>query len=273
MVCGHHRTIAGDGSLQAQWPAFHPPGGHYYGLLQGNFVAAIHSAMFRRDALATLGGFDTSFRAAEDYDLYLRLARRFPMHCHGVEVAEYRRRPSSMTPGDPVIVCSPRHSRRCAARAPPLRGDRVLREAHRAGIAWWREFYGRRLAAEVRNAVPATGAPASRRVDSRAALSTWASIEPAEPPARRPSVAKRGDLRRRPPAVASFDGPADALAWLTGELEHRDQVLAQRDQAIAWLEQKLAEARATVEARDAAIAWLKSQAPRPRTAAEGGPKA
>jgi SAM-dependent methyltransferase len=71
LVCGHHRTIAGDGSLQAQWPAFHPAGGHYYGLLQGNFIAAIHSAMFRREALEAIGGFDPSLRAAEDYDLYL----------------------------------------------------------------------------------------------------------------------------------------------------------------------------------------------------------
>ena len=254
MVCGHHRTIAGDGSLSAQWPAFHPPGGHYYGLLQGNFVAAIHSAMFRREAFTTLGGFDTSFRAAEDYDLYLRLARRFPMHCHAVEVAEYRRRSSSMT-GDPGLLLA---STLAALRRqrPHLGRDRVLRGAYRAGVEWWREFYGSRLVAEVKSAGTAPGRRwrgvwllARHHRRGLAALVTGA-----------PAGAHREE--RRPavwPPAASFDGPAEVLAWLTGELEHRDEILGQREQAIAWLEEKLAEARATIEARDAAVAWLQGR--------------
>jgi glycosyltransferase involved in cell wall biosynthesis len=46
--------------------------------------------MFRRSALQAAGGFDTSIKLSEDWDLYLRLARIGPIFCHGKIVADYR---------------------------------------------------------------------------------------------------------------------------------------------------------------------------------------
>jgi hypothetical protein len=48
------------------------------------------TVMYRRAMLEAAGGFDPSFRHAEDYELYLRLTRRHPLVDHGAEVAEYR---------------------------------------------------------------------------------------------------------------------------------------------------------------------------------------
>lgn len=46
--------------------------------------------MFRRSALEAAGGFNTSIKLSEDWDLYLRLAQIGPIFCHGKVVADYR---------------------------------------------------------------------------------------------------------------------------------------------------------------------------------------
>ena len=56
------------------------PSNLYRGWLLSNFVWTPGAAMFRRAALAELGGFCTDYGPAADYALYLRLARRRP-HC------------------------------------------------------------------------------------------------------------------------------------------------------------------------------------------------
>ncbi len=147
-----------------------------------------------------------------------------------------------------------------------LGNDHVLRGAYRAGIEWWREFYGSRVVAEVESAGTALG----RRWRGLWLLARHHPRGLAALASVRPAAVAREERRHaavRPPA-ASFDGPAEVLAWLSGEIEHRDEVLKQREQAIAWLEEKLAEARATIEARDAAVAWLQGRL----EAAEAAPR-
>lgn len=65
---------------------------HYLSLLERNYIAAGSTVLHRRNCLAKVGAFDASLRlkGAEDYDLYLRLTRLFPVYCHGVTIAEYR---------------------------------------------------------------------------------------------------------------------------------------------------------------------------------------
>jgi glycosyltransferase involved in cell wall biosynthesis len=74
---------------------------HYLALLKSCFILSGSSVMFSRWGLEAVGGFDQSFPTGDDYDLYLRIARRFPIQCHGRVVTEYRRHAESLT-GDPV---------------------------------------------------------------------------------------------------------------------------------------------------------------------------
>jgi glycosyltransferase involved in cell wall biosynthesis len=74
---------------------------HYLALLKSCFILSGSSVMFSRWCLEAVGGFDQSFPTSDDYDLYLRIARRFPIQCHGRVVTEYRRHADSLT-GDPV---------------------------------------------------------------------------------------------------------------------------------------------------------------------------
>ncbi len=91
-VSGHCRHIAGDGSLISIPKQPLVQHDHYLALLFRNYVWACSTVLFRRNYLEEVGGFNTSLRVkgAEDYELYLRIARKFPVFCHGEVVADYR---------------------------------------------------------------------------------------------------------------------------------------------------------------------------------------
>jgi glycosyltransferase involved in cell wall biosynthesis len=69
---------------------------HYTSLIRSCWIE-VAAVAYRRAALVAVGGFDESLPGAEDYDIYLRLARRFPIVDHYTEVAEYRQYPGSMS--------------------------------------------------------------------------------------------------------------------------------------------------------------------------------
>jgi len=70
-------------------------------LLFGSCPLSASNAMVRRDALEEVGLFDGRLRAAEDRDLWMRLARRFPAYEASGVVHGYRRHAGNMT-GDPT---------------------------------------------------------------------------------------------------------------------------------------------------------------------------
>ncbi|HSQ19284.1 MAG TPA: ATP-grasp fold amidoligase family protein [Blastocatellia bacterium] len=65
--------------------------------LRYNPVSVPSMALFRRDCLVAINGFDETLRRVEDYDLYLRLTQRYPIAGHSVIVAEYRRHGRNMS--------------------------------------------------------------------------------------------------------------------------------------------------------------------------------
>lgn len=76
-----------------------PAGGDCYrALFRKNYIMTPGAAMFRRAVLASVAGFDESFTGGcEDIDLYLRVARRWPIQCHGRVVLQYRQHRASMS--------------------------------------------------------------------------------------------------------------------------------------------------------------------------------
>lgn len=71
---------------------------HYRALLQENHIWTPGAAMFRRSIFARVKGFDPSlFRGCEDLDLYLRIAKDSPIHCHGKISLQYRKHDASMS--------------------------------------------------------------------------------------------------------------------------------------------------------------------------------
>jgi glycosyltransferase involved in cell wall biosynthesis len=131
-VAGRSRDIGDDGALVTgeQQPLVRQD--HYRRLLEDCFIWSGSSIAYRRLAIESVGGFDESLVAGDDYDLYLRLARRFPIYCHDVVVTEYRRHGTNTT-RDPALVLASQLD--VLHRQRPRLRDRHTREHHGRALA------------------------------------------------------------------------------------------------------------------------------------------
>lgn len=90
MVYGGHRRIRANGD-RVGCDNYKGVSEDAYGdLLSGNRIGMHATVLYRRDILMALGGFDEGLRRCEDYDLYLRIARSYPIASHPEIIAEYR---------------------------------------------------------------------------------------------------------------------------------------------------------------------------------------
>ncbi|ACU04230.1 glycosyltransferase family 2 protein [Pedobacter heparinus] len=71
---------------------------HYCHLLQKNFIAMIATVMFRRWVFDSFR-YDTTLKVCEDYDLYLKVARRHPVAHHTELIAVYFIHDSNVSKG------------------------------------------------------------------------------------------------------------------------------------------------------------------------------
>jgi glycosyltransferase involved in cell wall biosynthesis len=114
-------------------------GDAYLAFLSGNQSGGIMTVLFRRDCLLAVNGFDETLRRAEDYDLYLRMARKYPIGSHSEIVGEYRRHEENVS-NDYVamirasLLVLDRHKARMAT-------DQASRAAAREGRAKVRRYY------------------------------------------------------------------------------------------------------------------------------------
>jgi glycosyltransferase involved in cell wall biosynthesis len=74
-------------------------------LLHRNDVA-VSSVLVRRECFALVGGFDTSLRSLEDWDMWLRLAVHYPIAVTQELMAYYRQIPGSMSRNCEVMEAS-----------------------------------------------------------------------------------------------------------------------------------------------------------------------
>lgn len=71
--------------------------GWVYHLLLLDCFVWTSTVLVERHLLAQVGGFDESLRLGQDYDLWLRIARRSPVHCLATPFARYRHHARSAT--------------------------------------------------------------------------------------------------------------------------------------------------------------------------------
>jgi hypothetical protein len=113
----------------------------------------ISSVLFRRSALVETGGFDTSLRVAEDYELYLRIARVYPICCHPALTAEYRMHQANTSRNSELMLRMTLQVLRKQAQY--VRSDRRRLFAFLGGLRNWKKQYGRQLALELVRSSPA----------------------------------------------------------------------------------------------------------------------
>jgi len=161
-VSGYHRLITFDG---APFPDFRPPlveNDHYEALLRGNYIAMHATVMYRRAVFDSVGVFDTSLEACEDYDLYLRVAREYPVYNYGEVVAEYRQHGGNMVRDSALMLLSALKVLRAQLRY--IRGNKRRTEAYNAGVRFWQQYYGEPLVDEVRRRTEAGNRKALSRM-------------------------------------------------------------------------------------------------------------
>ena len=138
-VFGGYRHFFGEGSRPATQRDAVVTGDYYWDLLHGNFIGMHATVMYSRDVLESLGGFNSKLRAAEDYELYLRIARRWEVVKHGSVIAEYRRHDANMS-ADRIFML--RSVRRVLDMERAHVPDRRHLRALRSGINFYRHYYG-----------------------------------------------------------------------------------------------------------------------------------
>lgn len=110
-------------------------------LLRGNYIG-MHAAVMYRCGVFDELSFDTSLEACEDYDLYFKIARKYPVGAHSEKVAAYRHHEANMS-GDVYKMF------RCVMkvhdRQRTILRDDAERRAWRDGRRVWRDYYAGRL--------------------------------------------------------------------------------------------------------------------------------
>jgi glycosyltransferase involved in cell wall biosynthesis len=147
-VAGRYRYIAFDGSalLTPQPPRVERD--HYLALLGRNYITTPAVVMYRRPVFEYVTGFDPSVSPAEDYDLYLRIAREFPIHCHDNVVAEHRQKDAKMLDNPALAFISILSVLQSQWRY--VKESRRFGEAHMRRVLAGRAYYGEQLVEEVR---------------------------------------------------------------------------------------------------------------------------
>src|SRR5207237_3752521 len=71
--------------------------------MQGNYIGMIATVLFQRWAFKEFS-YDESLKNCEDYDLYLNIARKYPVYHHLHKIAAYRLHNSNMSTNIPVML-------------------------------------------------------------------------------------------------------------------------------------------------------------------------
>jgi glycosyltransferase involved in cell wall biosynthesis len=152
-VAGASRYIARDGTPMPTNRPHWPHGDVYADLLRRNRMRMPAMVTFRRSVFDQVGGFDSSVDACADYDMYLRVSRRFAVAFHDGLVAEYRRHGENMSL-DPARMLR-QMTWVLGRQRQHVRDDAVRRAALEQGRLNVQQYYGDQLAERIRNRVRA----------------------------------------------------------------------------------------------------------------------
>lgn len=114
---------------------------HYCHLLKGNYIGMVATVMFRREVFEEFL-FDASLKNCEDYDLYLRVARKHPVSHHGAKVAVYRFHDANMSHNIPKML---KGALGTLERQRPNLKTPEEQSAYQRGRHIWKQYYSKEL--------------------------------------------------------------------------------------------------------------------------------
>jgi glycosyltransferase involved in cell wall biosynthesis len=138
-VFGGYRLVDTEGRVLSIVPISECNRDTYQGFLEGNQVGMHATVMYRRECIASVGGFDETLRACEDYDLYLRMTRLYGVGSSPDYVADYRQHGGNMSLDLPLMLSSALRVLRRQARY--AAGNQNWYKAYKRGIRGWQSYY------------------------------------------------------------------------------------------------------------------------------------
>ena len=137
-VCGDYQWLGADDCWHVH--RCDPRPDYYAALLRQNFIGPPVVVMFKREVLLAVGGFRREFEGADDQEMYLRIARQYPIHCHHQVIAEYRRHPAQNSHKLAMMLTAA--IKTLEAQRPYVKNRPEYQDAYRSGIRQRRSLYG-----------------------------------------------------------------------------------------------------------------------------------
>lgn len=114
---------------------------HYINFLRNNFVGMHAAVMYQRWVFDEFY-FNEALRVCEDYDLYLRISKRYPVYHHTHLIAAYRKHSSNMSSDIPKMLRGVLGVLNSQDKSTMSVAEM---KAYSAGKKIWKEYYGREL--------------------------------------------------------------------------------------------------------------------------------
>ena len=139
---GHYKVFTEAGTVEEEKNIISSD--HYSHLLKGNYIGMHATVMYRRWVFNEFS-YDVNLEACEDYDLYLKIARKYPVLHHTRLIAAYRHHTANMSANIPLMLSSVLHVLDRQQREPLSSAEK---KAYAIGKAAWNDYYARKLAAK-----------------------------------------------------------------------------------------------------------------------------
>lgn len=114
---------------------------HYLRLLQGNYIGMHAAVMYRRWVFQDFM-FDTSLKMCEDYDMYLKVARIYPVIHHRHKISAYRLHGKNMSDDIPKMLNAALY---VLKRQKSYLNTNKEKKAYKKGIRSWNNYYTLKL--------------------------------------------------------------------------------------------------------------------------------
>jgi Glycosyltransferases involved in cell wall biogenesis len=139
-VSGHCRVIDSNGTILPSPRQRRVEREHYLQLLRGgSYIWCPATVLYQRRIFDFVRGFDPALSPVADYEIYLRIARDFPVCSHNELIVEYRQHRSNMSRD----VLAMAHAALAVhdAQWDFVKANSRYREAYDAGARFWRKDY------------------------------------------------------------------------------------------------------------------------------------
>ncbi len=118
---------------------------HYGRMLEGNYIG-MHAAVMYRRWIFDEFLFDTSLKMCEDYDLFLRITRKYPVSHHTKKIAAYRFHGWNMSDNTPKMLDA---ALRVLKRQKGDLKTKTEKRSFRKGIHFWINYYSQQLYTDI----------------------------------------------------------------------------------------------------------------------------